>query len=248
MEINMSELVPGTPEYKAIYDKELERLEAEAEKPSTTSEVQAEPEKTEEVKEEPKESPDELKTRLAKVEKALEDTKRWGHQQSAELARIRREREAEKHSATRPEILDQNPGLEDAIKHVAKTPTVSPEITWLEMVSKAIPDAEKLLSNPEFEKSAKERRSELGAEWDDPLVAIRELSELRTQHLTKQSVQGAIEQARKDFESKAKKRTGMEVPGGSGGKSETKSEDEAKKIRDMSSEDFQKMRNRVLGY
>jgi hypothetical protein len=243
----MSELVPGTPEYQEAYDKEMQRLEAGDPK---------EPPK-EEPKEEPKEpitleKPDETKQRLESLEKALKDTQAWGTRTSQELARLKKEREVEKHASTRPPILDQTPGLEDAIKHVATVPERPSQENWLMSVSQAIPDVEQLLGNQEFHSKAQQKRMEFGTEWDNPLIAIRELSTLKAEHLKNQAVSVAVEkareQARQDFESKAKKKTAMSVPGGSGGRDSTKTQDDAQKVWDMPEKDFQSMRSKVLGY
>jgi hypothetical protein len=253
----MSELVPGTVEYKEAYDKEMQRLEAESdpikkvEEEATTSPEVKEPENKEVPKTEEKAGLDEdSKKRLDSLEKALRDTQAWGTRQSQELARLKKEREDEKHNARRPEILDQNPGLEDAIKHVARpvSEEKSPQARWLENVQQAIPDVEKLLGDKGFYEKAQAKRNEFGSDWDNPLVAIRELSELKTEHVKTIAIHGAVEQARKDFEVKSKKRTAMEVPGGSGASVQSKTEDEAKKMWDMSEADFQKMRSRTLGY
>lgn len=249
------ELKPGTPEYQDAYDKEMKRLETEAEKPAETiSAVEAKPEekpaKTEDAPK--KDVSEELKAELEKTRKALEDTKRWGHGLASKVSKIEREREQEKHAEKRPAILDSNPGLEDAIKHVAHAPAQPAQDAregWSEQVGRALPDVEALLSDKDFYAKAEARRKDLGTDWDDPLNAIRELSELRTIHLSQKAAAVAVEQARKDFEQKAGKRNAMAVPGGSGGRdAPAKTEDAAERYRTMSKADFDRERSRVMGY
>jgi dTMP kinase len=260
----MTDLKPGTPEYQQAYEKEMQRLEAEAAKDSdkkeskveTTSEVKAET-KTDEVK---TESADEIKARLEKAErdlqaaqKAIKDTQRWGHRNAEEVSRLKREAEERKHRETLADdaVLKANPGLEDTIKRVAgqrEETKPAPKEMWLASVSKAIPDVEELLGDQSFFARAKEKQVELGPDWDDPFVAIRELSELKVAHQSEKRAQAAVEAARKDFEVKSKKRTAMEVPGGSGGKDTTTSEDDVAKWRTMSKEEFDKARSKVMGY
>lgn len=262
----MSELKPGTPEYQAEYDKEMKRLEAEAgantdkkvDKPDTTTSKADDKadEKTAEKKADDAktETAAELTARVEKAEKALKDTQRWGHENAARVKRLEKEAEDRKHAAKRPEILDANPQLEEAIKHVAgtKADEKPPQEQWFESVTVAIPDVNTLLGDKDFYAQAAAKKAELGSEWDNPLIAIRELSAMRTEHLSKQNVQAAVEAARKDFEVKSKKRTAMEVPGGSGGKdastTTSKEDEEVKRFRTMSTADLNKERSRVLGY
>lgn len=263
-----TELTPGTPEYDEAYKKEMERLEAEAgkkdakatDKPDkTTSEVKAEEKaKTDDEK---TESAEEIKARLEKAEgdlkaaqKAIKDTQRWGHRNAEEVSRLRKEADERKRreSFADDAVLKANPGLEDTIKRVAGTreeTKPAPQELWLQSVSKAIPDVEALLGDQAFFAKAKEKQVELGPDWDDPFVAIRELSELKVAHQSEKRVQTAVEAARKDFEAKAKKRTAMEVPGGSGGRDTAQTaNDEAERIRTMPKAEFDKMRSKVMGY
>lgn len=235
----MSDLQPGTPEFKAAYEKEMQRLEAGAPEDKKPEPI------TDKV-----EQPDEIKVRLEKAEKALKDTQRWAHQSREEVARLKREAEERKKVETRPAILDANPGLEEAIKHVVPSqPEKSRDEIWLETVNRVIPDVENLLNDQAFHAKAKARQAELGESWMDPLVASRELSDLRAQHLSEQATRGAIEQARKDFEEKSQKRNTMSVPGGSGARAPAQPKDDgAEKYRTMSNADFAKERARVMGY
>src|SRR5258708_7149753 len=226
--MSMADQIPGTPEGKDAYDKEMQRLEAEAKKePPKEGEPPAETTPSKEGKqdaaapdlsEDVKKAIAEQGQQLEKLNKSLRDTQRWGHENARMVKKLNAELEAERKARTKPAILDANPGLEEAIEHIAG-PKEAPADNggWLRAVSKAIPDVESLLADEAFYKKAEGRKGELGAEWDDPFIAIRELSDLKTSHLRDKAVQAATEQARKDFEAKAKKRPAMEVPAGSGG-------------------------------
>lgn len=255
------ELKPGTPEYQEAYDKEIKRLEAAAGKKdakaddkadtTTSADDKAQAGKSDDAK---TETADEIQARLAKVEKALKDTQRWGHENAAEVKRLKKEADERKRREDLAEdpVLKANPGLEETIKRVA-TPAKTekaPQEAWLETVARAVPDVEKLLGDPAFHAKAVEKKAELGTDWDDPIIAIRELSSIRTEHLNQKSVTAAVEAARLDFEKKHKKRTAMDVPGGSGGKdaASPQTDEAVKRYSTMSKADFDKERSRVMGY
>lgn len=255
---------PDSPEYQEAYQKELQRLEAEAGKKddktdkvdaadktttttSTTDKAKAE---TIEVK---SEIDPETKARFEKVEKALKDTQRWGHESAAKVKKLERELEEKKRqeALSSNELLKANPTLADTIKQVAGVQHVEKpaQEVWLETVARAIPDVNDLLGDQSFYAKAEARRNELGSEWDDPLIAIRELSSLKVTHQSAQHAAVAVEAARKDFEAKAKKKGAMEVPGGSGGKDAAAQGDDAvKRYATMSTAEFAKERSRVMGY
>lgn len=243
-------------EQQAEYDKEMQRLEAEAgatPKPgvkadaATTSTVKDDA-KADTKTDAPTETAEQLSARVASAEKALKDTQRWAHENAAKVKRLEREAEERKRTETRPAILDANPGLEDAIKHVAAPAQPSGQQEWLQTVAHAIPDVETLLAEPAFFAKAKERQATLGAEWDNPLTAIRELSDLKTEHLSNRNTTLALDAARKDFAEKAKKRSAMEMPGGSGGRDTQQKVDEVQAVWAMSDADFAKQRNKVMGF
>lgn len=242
---------PGTKEYQEAYDKEMQRLEAEA---GGTEKVEQAATTSDEVKTETKveakvETQDDTAQRLEKAEKALKDTQRWAHENAAKVKRLEREATERKHAETRPAILDANPGLEDAIKHVATSPEKTHSFDdWSAQVQKVIPDVNELLEDKAFFAAAAERRKTLGSEWDDPLVASRELSDLKVRHLSNQNAAAAVESARKDFETKSGKRSAMQMPGGGGGKDIHVEKDAAKAVWEMSDADFQKSRAKTLGY
>jgi hypothetical protein len=219
----------------------MEKLEAEAKTPTTSTQEEV---PNEEVNEEAQ-TPDELqalKEQLAKQEKALKDTQRWAHKNSSELAALKREREELLKQQSRPAILDDNPGLEEAIKHIA-TPTSNKGL--VETLETALPQLDSLLDEEDFKKVFFAKRDESIDAWKaDPLSAVRDISALQTQYLQDK----AVANAQKDFTEKKKKLSSMSVPGGSGGKGMSKEVDEVKQVWEMSKADFDKQRAKVMGY
>jgi hypothetical protein len=251
----MADATPGTPEYQDAYDAEMKRLEEAGDTPITSEEsTNTEAAPAVEVEEEtPQPSVEERIAQLQESNERLaqqqKDTKAWATRASQEAAQLRREREEEKHQRARPALLDDVPGLEDAIRHTARPATAKPEQHWGDTVAKALPDIEEHLANPEFFKKAEEVRARLGQDWNDPLIAIRELSNARADYLGEQRAFKAVEQARRDHVAKAKKLGAMAVPGGSGKQGAAKTEqEEAERIRTMSNEEFEKMKRKAKGY
>jgi hypothetical protein len=199
-----------------------------------------------------------LKTRLdeeqkarERLEKSLKDTQRWAHQNAGMVKKLQKEAEERKRQETAPGDPEGEPRSrrrDQACCRHDDNAKPEPKDEWLASVSKAIPDIETHLGDQAFFAKARARQQELGPDWDDPFVAIRELTELKVAHLSEKRTQAAVEAARKDFESKSKKRNAMEVPGGSGGKDAPKTDDGAKRYQTMSKEEFDKERARVMGY
>lgn len=251
---------PNSPEYQAAYEAEMKRLEA-GEQPSapakaepaaepaasTTSEGEQQTTQTEQ--------PDrfaELEAKLARQEKALKDTQRAMHQKAQELADLKRQREAEVRAANKPPVLDANPGLEDAIRYVAQPAQAEPspqnlDQLWFSAVSGAIPDIDTLLTDKDFEKAAYAKREELGADqWQNPVVAIRELSAIARRF----AVEKATAAAKADYAKQQKELSTMRVSGGSGRDPATSDRVNGKSAEDyhtMSAKDFEAERRRVLG-
>lgn len=254
-----------SPEYQKVYDEEMKKLDDAAALQATT-----EPPKVDEVTApEPKVdtvpaaatagvetaitaepgAEDEVAKRLASVEKALADTQRWAHQNAAEVKRLKKEAENREHAANRPEILDSNPGLEEAIRHVSGAPKTKDEAgNWLDTVNAALPDLEAMLESPDFRTLAQQKRTEMGSEWNDPIAATRELGKLQAKYQSEQAVATAVEAARKDFALKQKKSTAMQVPSGGGSKAPAAAVSEVDRINRMSDADFNAMRNKALGF
>lgn len=252
-------------EYQAEYDKAMAELEAEESgkaapattEPEPTPEPSPEPQpepQAEPVKAEPEgETIEQLRERLAQQEKALKDTQRWAHENAAELKRLRQEREQAEREAKKPQILNDIEGLEEAVKYVAEAPkpqAVNPQEAWLEAITKAHPDVNDLLADQAFYQAVEARRQNLGADWNDPLVAIREITAAKLDRAESIKAQ-AIEQARKDFEAKQNQKAAMQVPGGHAGAAPRESDPQAdmvKKYQTMSDEDFAKEVARVTGF
>lgn len=258
-------------QYDAEYDAEMERLNSEAAAnnatitpPEEEPEPAPEPAPTpvdppaepapavEEAPETPREK--EMRERLERTEKALNDTKKWANEARIEAKRLQKEREERERLENRPQILDDNPGLEEAIRYAVPSAAPAPAArqqdeqfdSWAQTVGTALPDLDALLeTNVPFREKAAAKAEELGDEWLNPIIAIRELTKLQVE----QQRAEAQEQARKDFQLKGKKQAAMQVPGGGSGGNRTPAPvDEAERIRTMSSADFDAMRSKALGY
>ncbi len=245
----MADLEPGTPEYQQAYYEEMAKLEAGEDKPLEKA-ADAEP-----ITDEGGESPEaakpsvddelkQLKEALAKQEKIARDNHAAFTKRSQELARLQRKLEKEEREKLRPELLDAVPGLEEAIRYTTPTPKEEP---WVDTVSRALPDIDSMLADPVFAQKVAAVKESIGEDWQDPLIAIRELSNARADYKQEQIITQVREQARKDYESRTKKLSGMSVPSGSG-KVQAKTEDDGSKYKTMTSEEFAKERAKVLGY
>lgn len=255
-------------EYQAEYDKAAAELEAAA-NPTTPRGpdgkfAKAEPEKVEPektpdpVKEEAKvpaeepEKPDPIKAleeRVAKAEKIAKDNQAWATRLAQERAQEKREREAADRAANKPAILDANPGLDEAIRHVVNDPVereqeVDKKAQWTAIVEKAHPGIFQLSDDDELVKALVAKRSE---EWQDPLVAIREITAEKLAH--------AERQVGKRFAAEAAKlaqKSAMSVPGAGGGSGVMapvdKQLEEVQRIQKMSDTEFAAEVRRVKGY
>ena len=230
-----------TDQYQQEYDEAMKKLEAgETITPEPAEVVKDEVDSTDKPNE-----IDELKLKFERQEKALKDTQRWGHENAARVAKLEREREEQIKNANRPEILTANPGLEEAILHVVpqKSEKNEPDLSYI--LDNALPDLNKMLDDKDFQEKFLKARDDSNGSWLDPLVAIRDVTNLIVQNTRDQ----AIAKAQKDFTSKQKKLDAMFVPGGSGGSEPVAKEvDAAKAVWDMSKADFDNMRRKAMGY
>lgn len=256
-------------QYDAEYDAEMARLNSEAAANNATitpseEEPEPDPEPAPKPVDDPAPAPDpvdeapetprekDMRERLERTEKALNDTKKWANEARIEAKRLQKEQEERDRIANRPQIFDDNPGLEEAIRYAVPSAAPAPAAptqnvdSWAETVGTALPDLDALLeTNVPFREKAAAKAKELGDEWLNPIIAIRELTKLQVE----QQRFEAQEQARKDFQLKGKKQAAMQVPGGgSGGSRIPAPVDEAERIRTMSSADFDAMRSKVLGH
>ena len=196
---------------------------------------------------------EELEAKAARQDKALKDTQRAFHASQRELADLRKQRQADELAASRPALLDDVPGLEAAVRHL--TQTSSQELTpqqqdavWFDSVQGAIPELEELLADEGFEKAATARRDELGDEWRNPIVAIRELGALRTRHVMAKAVDEARAKAQADAAKNHKDLLALRVPGGSGRATTERAVDKSvDAVWKMSPVDAERERQRVLG-
>jgi hypothetical protein len=269
----------GEKSYDEIYQAEMARLEAEAAAasgatapgaatttPTDEPAVHAEPAPAANVTAEPapaaatgEPKQETLEERFARLErehestkKALNDTKAWASRSAAEVKRLKQEQEERDRKANRPQVLDDNPGLEEAVRYVTGAPAAGKPAhdpdAWAEAVGTALPGLDALLEqNPDLTAKATAKAKELGAAWNDPLVAIRELSALQIEHERARVAIAAREAAARDHAQRKQKQTAMTVPGG--GASRTPAPvDQAQRYATMSREDFAKERARVLGF
>jgi hypothetical protein len=277
--MNTGTTTQGAQSYDEIYQAEMARLDAEAAAAngattpgaaSTTSTTEpapnAEPAPAAAVAADPapgattgEPKPETLEERFARLErehegtkKALNDTKAWASRSAAEVKRLKKEQEERDRRANRPQVLDDNPGLEEAVRYVTGAPAAGKPAhdpdAWADAVGTALPGLDALLEqNPELTAKAQAKAKELGEAWSDPLVAIRELSALQIEHERTRVAAAAREAAARDFENRKKQQTAMTVPGG-GASRQAPPVDAAKRYETMSSADFEKERRRVMGY
>lgn len=240
--------------YQKEYNEALAKLDgtAEATIPAEPEAV-AEPEKAEIEAETPAEVDplEELRTKLEKTEKALRDTQSWGTKNAQRLAEIERERVERERAAARPEILDANPDLADAIRYVTTDPAPQHQAerqqqTWQEMVQTAHPGIFDLSIDPELEAAVVARREAVGDAWNDPLVAIREITAEKLAFTERQvGKRFAIESA------KQAQKSAMSVPGTGGSASRAAVDPDAEaahRILKMSDAEFAAEVKRVKGY
>ena len=255
----MSEL--SQEEYQKQYDAAAAELDAAASgiKPDTTTatepeavkEAEAEPVKQEEAAPVVVDELAELRAKVEKAEKALKDTQAWGTKNAQELANIKREQQQAQRDANRPAILDANPDLAEAIKYVASDPEPQQQAqdqqeAWFRTIDTAHPGIFAAEADSELVDALVAKRDASGGAWDDPLVAIRDISAEKLAHaerqITKRLAVESVKQAQK---------SAMSVPGAGGGTARKAAPDpeaeRVQRIQSMSPAEFAKERARVLG-
>ena len=251
-------------QYQKEYDEAAAKLDAAAE--ATTARdtdgkfAKAAPEKVEPPPDKPAEDTPpkvddplaEIRTELEKTQKALKDTQAWGTKNAQALAQLERNRQVQERDAQRPAILDANPELADAIKYVANDPAPvhaaqDSKQQWRFIVDKAHPGIFNTDINPELEQSILGRLQAMpDAERDDPLLAIRVISEEKLAFTSQQVGKRFAAEA-----AKLNQKSAMSVPGAGGGGSRTPPDTalaEVQRIQSMSDADFQKEVRKVKGY
>lgn len=255
-------------QYQKEYDAAAAALEAAANgqpaaitaEPEVKTEPVAEPVAAEVKAEEPAKQPEtkpvdpveELRLKLEKAEKALKDTQAWGTKNAQELARIQRERELQQREANKPQILEQNPELAEAINYVVSDP--APKIQaeqkqqeWLSIVDRAHPGIFSVDIDKDLEQAILTRRQSGNADWSDPLVAIAEITAEKLAHAERQITKRFAAEA-----AKLQQKSAMSVPG-AGSSAVTaqpvdKQLEEANRIMKMSDAEFAAEVRRVKGY
>lgn len=253
-------------EYQKEYDAAAAKLEADAQ--ATTArgadgkfakaepvKAEPEPEKESKVEEPVREEADPIKLleeRVAKAEKIAKDNQAWATRLAQERAEEKRARAAAEREATKPAILDANPELADAIRYVAhdtapQDKEAARQQDWQTAIEKAHPGIFDKSIDPELEKAISERFQAIGADVQDPLVAIREI--------TAEKLAFTERQVGKRFAAEAAKQakvSAMTVPGaGAGGGARTAPDAalaEVERIKNMSDADFAKEVKRVKGF
>lgn len=219
---------------------ESEAPKAEAVEPTTDEAKPAEPDPLEE-----------LRAKLAKAEKMANDNKSWATKVAQELAEIKRAKELQERAASKPPILDQHPELEQAIRHVVTDPT--PQIQqeqrqqeWASIIDRAHPGIFAPDADPELINALVAKRDTPNSGWEDPLVAIRDITAEKLAYTERQ----LAKKLKVEAEQRAQK-SAMSVPGqGATVRQSAKpsEQDEAKRIQNMSPAEFEKERRRILGY
>ena len=216
------------------------------------AEAKAEPKADEVPQTQEEEKPDplaEMKAELEKAKKQAADNKAWATKVAQELAETKREREQREREAAKPPVLEQNPGLEEAIRYVAEAPKQQkpdPMQQWVQVIDAAHPGIFAADADPELVDALVAKRDASNGAWfSDPLIAIREITEAKLAHAEKQ-MQKRIEAERKATSEKS----AMSVPG-AGATVKAAADpaaDEVRRIQSMTPAQFEQERRRVLGY
>lgn len=251
-------------EYQKEYDKayaeldeEVKPAEAEPEKKAEAATPEPKTESAEEQKPavEVKQEPDEiaeLRARVEKAEKIAKDNQAWATKLAQERAAEKREREAQQRAASKPAILDANPELADAIRHVVSDPAPRHQEEqqtnqYESVINKAHPGIFDEDVDPELRSKIAERWKSLGETAADPLEVVRIINEEKLAHA--EQVIGkrfAAESA------KQQQKSAMSVPGAGANPVVKPPIDaqlaEVQRIQNMTDAEFAKETRRVRGY
>jgi hypothetical protein len=200
---------------------------------------------------------DEMRKRLEATEKALKDTQRWAHESNAKLKKQEEERRRAEFEAAKPQALRENPELEQAIRYAVAAPQVEQEAqrqqegqAWNSIVLGAHPDLATLqASDKELWDAAYQAFEELPSKGNDPVEAVRALTEVKLQFAQSRAA-AAAEKAAQALAKQQNEKRAMSVPGSGGSVQPTNTDpqkDLARKVWNMSDEEFQKETNRVMG-
>lgn len=249
-------------EYQKEYDAAAAKLDAadDGKQPETTT--APEPEAVKATEPEPVKATEaapvvdelaELRAKVEKAEKALKDTQAWGTKNAQKLAEIERERQQAQRDATKPAILDANPDLADAIKYVTSDPAPrqaaeDKQQAWFQAIDTAHPGIFAPDADPELVDALVAKRDASGGAWDDPLVAIRDITAEKIAFAERQIGKRFAVEAAKQAEKSA-----MSVPGAGGGGAARKAAPDpdleaVQRIQSMSDAEFAKEVRKVKGY
>lgn len=253
----MSDLTPEQ-QYQKEYEEALAKMDAAdsaqpeatpAPEPEPVKDAEPEPAKADEPK--PVDPLEEIRAELERQKKIAADNKAWATKQSQELAALKREREQQQREAMKPQILEQNPDLADAIRYVTTDPAPQHQVQdkqaqWMEAVQTAHPGIFDVGIDPELEQALLAKRDSLGESWYDPLIAIREITAEKVAHAERLvGKRFAMESA------KQAQKSAMSVPGTGSGAVRTPpnpDKEAVDRILKMSDAEFEKEVRRTRGF
>jgi hypothetical protein len=194
----------------------------------------------------------ELRAQVEKANKALKDTQAWGTKNAQEVARLNREHQQAQRDANRPAILDANPDLAAAIEYVTSDPAPQQQAedrqqAWFSTIDTAHPGIFAADADPELVEALVAKRDASGGAWEDPLVAIRDITAEKIAFAERQiGKRFAVESA------KQAEKSAMSVPGAGGGGAARKTVDAdleaVQRIQNMSDADFAKEVKKAKGF
>lgn len=248
-------------EYQKEYDAATAKLDAAAEGKQPEA-ITALPEAIKAPELEPAKQPEttpvvvdelaELRAQVEKANKALKDTQAWGTKNAQQLAELKREQQQAQRDANRPAILDANPDLAAAIEYVTSDPAPRQQVEdthqiWLRTIDTAHPGIFDKEADPELVEALVAKRDASQGAWDDPLVAIRDITAEKIAFAERQiGKRFAVESA------KQAEKSAMSVPGAGGGGQARKAADPdleaVQRIQNMSDADFAKEVKKAKGF
>lgn len=254
----MSELSPE--EYEKQYQAAMTELDAGAapatppqkeEAASAPAEKPAEPEAPKDESAPPVDEAAAARERIAVLEKQVADNKAWATKEAQKRAQLERQWEDQQRAATRPAILDESPELVEAIRYVANDPAPQRQAeqahqTWMQTIEAVHPGIFAADADKELVDALVAKREASGEAWNDPLIAIRDISEAKLAFSERQTAKRVAA----EYATKAAK-SAMSVPAAGGGVARAPVDpdvDAVNRIKNMSDKDFDAERRKVLGY
>lgn len=276
---------PGTPEYEEIYQSAMKALEAADEKlagdetgikpaagDKTPEQIAAEKAAASPVPDEVKKQLDSLQQQLDESNARQVETRNWATRVGQQL----RDYQTQVKAGDKPVLLDDLEGLQEAVDHVITErvgaddgldfPGDEPAVQeytaeqWLGIVHTAMPDMDELMKDDGLMKQVEDAKGKMGEDWQNPLLAIKAMSDLRSNHIFQQRVGEAVALAIKEHGKTQARSDAMVLEGaGAGGGADMGPDtatrppvegdpkvNDAKHFTSMSDEDFERERVRVL--